>query len=96
MLFSYSVDRRSHVIMKAARTCKKTRAILDAIIEGKTFEQILGRYPKLGCHDIFRAAAQASLGDSPDKAATTTRVLEYARVAATSGPASPTVLRASD
>jgi hypothetical protein len=82
--------------MKAARTCKKTRAILDAIIEGKSFEQILGRYPKLGCHDIFRAAAQASLSDSHAKAATTTWVVDYARVVAASRPTSATVLRASD
>ena len=45
--------------MKTKRSSKKTRAILKAIAEGNSFEQILGRYSTLNYHDIFRAAAQA-------------------------------------
>jgi hypothetical protein len=82
--------------MKAERTCKKTRAILDAIIEGKTFEQILGRYPKLGCHDIFRAAAEVALSDLPGKPVTATQTPSYVWAATSPVPASPPVLRASD
>ncbi len=40
---------------------KKSRAILKAVAQGKSFEQILGRYPTLNYHDIFRAAAEAPL-----------------------------------
>jgi RecB family exonuclease len=45
--------------MKTKRSSKKTRAILKAIAEGNSFEQILGRYSTLNYHDIFRAAALA-------------------------------------
>ncbi len=45
--------------MKATRSSKKSRAILKAIAEGNSFEQILSRHPTLNYHDIFRAAAQA-------------------------------------
>ncbi len=95
MLILYFVSRRTHAFMKA-RTCKKTRAILDAIAEGNTFEQILGRYPKVGCHDIFRAAAEAPLSDSPEKPSTEIWVVEHARAAAALRPASPVMLRAAD
>jgi RecB family exonuclease len=45
--------------MTTKRSSKKTRAILKAIAEGNSIEQILGRYSTLNYHDIFRAAAQA-------------------------------------
>ena len=45
--------------MKAEKSSKMTRAILKAIAEGNSFEQILGRYSALNYHDIFRAVAQA-------------------------------------
>jgi hypothetical protein len=45
--------------MTTKRSSKKTRAIIKAIAEGNSLEQILGRYSTLNYHDIFRAAAQA-------------------------------------
>ena len=45
--------------MTTKRSSTKTRAILKALAEGNSFEQILGRYSTLNYHDIFRAAAQA-------------------------------------
>jgi hypothetical protein len=55
----WSVDRRTQVDMTTKRSSNKTRAILKAIAEGNSIEQILGRYSTLNYHDIFRAAAQA-------------------------------------
>ena len=53
--------------MNANRSSKKTRAILKAIAEGNSFEQILGRYSTLNYHDIFRAAAQAPTRNAQHK-----------------------------
>ena len=49
----------------------KSRAILEAIAEGHSYEQILSSNPKLTYNDIFRAAAEAleSL-DQPGKGKT--------------------------
>jgi len=52
--------------MKTQKASKKSRAILKAIAEGMSFEQILGRYPTLNYHDIFRAAAEASTSSRGD------------------------------
>ena len=45
--------------MTTKRSSNKTRAILKAIADGNSLEQILGRHSTLNYHDIFRAAAQA-------------------------------------
>jgi hypothetical protein len=40
---------------------KRSRAILKAIAEGNSFEQILIKNSTLTCHDIFRAATELSV-----------------------------------
>ncbi len=52
-----SVNPRTPADVKAKR--KRSRAILKAVAEGMSFEQILARNPNLNYHDIFRAAAEA-------------------------------------
>jgi len=45
--------------MAANRSSKKSRAILKAMAEGRTFGQILAVNPAVTYHDIFRAVAEA-------------------------------------
>lgn len=45
--------------MKANGSSKKSRAILKAIAEGHSFDQILADNSTVNYHDIFRAAAEA-------------------------------------
>ena len=82
--------------MNAIRSSKKTRAILKAIADGNSFEQILGRHWTLNYHDIFRAAAQAPTSHWQHKRARviTTGVLDCARADKDTRMASQTVLHA--
>ena len=45
--------------METTGLTKKSRAILTAIADGHTYEQILANYPAWTYHDIFQAAAEA-------------------------------------
>ena len=45
--------------METTGLTKKSRAILTAIADGHTYEQILANFPAWTYHDIFQAAAEA-------------------------------------
>jgi hypothetical protein len=44
--------------VKSNKLSKNSHAILEALAEGRSCEEILAEDPTLACHDIFRAAAE--------------------------------------
>jgi hypothetical protein len=45
--------------MQFEKLGEKSQAILKALAEGSSFEQILARDPSLTYHDVFRAASES-------------------------------------
>jgi hypothetical protein len=46
--------------MKPDELSRKSRGILEALVEGHSCQQILARDPSLTHHDIFRAAGEVA------------------------------------